>query len=360
MSVSYEICVIEGDDAAPEAIRPTVELLEMLDVDVEFVYPPITEYTDDLLAGHIPDPIQDVIERSDTVLFGSARDVHLPIISYLRWVYGSGQFANVRPIRYLPGAASPLAQPDDIDYAIIRENLEGIYYLAEGDLSELASAMPDLNTDRDVVDWPIAELGDGKYALRIITEENTRRLGAFTRRFAERRDRDTVRVTCGTKFNVLAQTDGLFREIIREEVEPSAEVEYEHLIVDDLAQRLVTMPDRFDVIVVPNFSGDVLSDLGAGTIGGLGLAPSGCYGDERAYFEPVHGTAPDIVGENVINPTAAILSAAMMLEYLGENEEATRLTRAVEAVYAAGDSLTPDQGGNASTTEFADAVATRL
>ena len=123
---------------------------------------------------------------------------------------------------------------------------------------------------------------------------------------------------------------------------------------------MVAEPEALDVVVLPNLYGDVLSDLAAGLVGGLGLAPSGCYGEDYAYFESAHGTAPDIAGRNVVNPTATILSAAMMLEYLGFGSEAERLERAVEEVYAAGTRLTPDQGGSSSTTDFCAAVAERL
>jgi isocitrate/isopropylmalate dehydrogenase len=129
------------------------------------------------------------------------------------------------------------------------------------------------------------------------------------------------------------------------------------LIIDDLAHQLVAMPEDFDVVVMPNLYGDVLSDAAAGLVGGLGLAPSGCYGDDYAYFESAHGTAPDIAGRNVINPTATLLSAVMMLEHLGFADAAERLDSALTRVYAEGRVLTPDQGGSASTTEFCEAVA---
>ena len=130
----------------------------------------------------------------------------------------------------------------------------------------------------------------------------------------------------------------------------------ETLIVDDLAHRLVAMPQAFDVIVLPNLYGDILSDLAAGVVGGLGLCPSGCYGDDYAYFESAHGTAPDIAGQHIINPTATLLSAAMMLEYLGFADEGQGLARAVERVFSEGKLLTPDQGGRSTTEQFCAAV----
>jgi isocitrate/isopropylmalate dehydrogenase len=159
---------------------------------------------------------------------------------------------------------------------------------------------------------------------------------------------------------MLPQTDGLFRSVTEAVAKEYPELEYEDFIVDDLAHRLVRDAGHFDVIVLPNLYGDVLSDVAAGLAGGLGLAPSGCYGDGYAYFESAHGTAPDIAGRHVINPTATLLSGAMMLEYLGFDDAGARLRRAIVAVYADGACLTPDQGGTASTDAFCAAVERAL
>ncbi len=138
------------------------------------------------------------------------------------------------------------------------------------------------------------------------------------------------------------------------------DLEFEDYLTDDFARRLVSDPYNLDVVLLPNLYGDILSDEGAATIGGLGLVPSGCYGEDFAYFEPVHGTAPDIVGRGIINPTATMLTAAMLLEHLGLGAQAARLEAAVDAAIAARDRLTPDVGGTARTEDFADAVRSRL
>ena len=164
-------------------------------------------------------------------------------------------------------------------------------------------------------------------------------------------------LTSATKHNMLRETDGYFLELAREIAREHPYIEFESFIVDDFACRIVREPARFDVVVMPNQYGDILSDAAGGLLGSLGLAPSGCYGDDYAYFEPAHGTAPDIAGRNIINPTATLLSAAMMLEHLGLAPAARRLEDAVARVYAAGEALTPDQGGSATTTEFCAAVA---
>ena len=355
----HRVCVFEGDDASPEAVRPTVELLRTLDASLEFERPSVADHRDELEEWRVPPTLREAIASADSILFGAGGSIHRPILYYLRHQFGGGLFANVRPIRYVPGARSPLAHPEGIDYTIVRENLQGAYFAAEGRIEELRSAMPELTGSRHGTS--VSDLDDGAFGVRVFTEPHLRRVARFGFEFAvENADGDSVRLTCATKSNVLTETDGLFERVVEETARDYPSVTYEHLHADDVAQRLVTNPQRFDVVVTPNFAGDLLSDLGAGTVGGLGMAPSACYGEDRAYFEPVHGSAPDIAGENVINPTATMLSAAMLLDHLGEDDAARRLRRAVEGAYADGDRLTPDQGGTASTTEFAEAVEERL
>ncbi len=279
-----------------------------------------------------------------------------PALFYLRW--GKETYANVRPARYLPGARSPLASPEGVDFVIVRENLEDLYAFAEGDLESLAPA----NIASGTLRRPVHELGPGRFAIKVITEAGSERVLRFAFDLARRRRElgHPGRLTCGTKHNMLPQSDGLFREIAQRLAEEYPDVSFESFIVDDLAHRLVSRPHDFDVVVLPNLYGDVLSDAAAALVGGLGLAPSGCYGDDYAYFESAHGTAPDIAGRGIINPTAMILSAAMMLEHLGYSESARVLEAAILSVYAEGKTLTPDQGGAASTRDFCSAVATRL
>jgi isocitrate/isopropylmalate dehydrogenase len=147
------------------------------------------------------------------------------------------------------------------------------------------------------------------------------------------------------------------RSVVTEEF---PNLSYEEYLADDLARRLVADPADLDVVLLPNLFGDLLSDEGAATVGGLGLVPSGCYGDEFAYFEPVHGTAPDIAGQHVVNPTATLISAAMLLDHVGLGDDARRLERAVDGALSAGEDLTPDLGGSSTTERFADAVRSRL
>jgi isocitrate/isopropylmalate dehydrogenase len=357
--MSTRICVFPGDDAAATAVHATVDVLEALDADLELDVHTAEGHESQLLDWEVPEAFVAAIDAADTVLFGSCNEVHTALLWYLRREYGGGMPANLRPIRHFEGAKTPLTDPDDIDYLIVRENLEGLYFRAEGDLPDLARQAPDI---RGMDGRSLADLGEGAYDVRVASEAHMERFGELAADLAAEwfPDRDRVSVTCASKSNVLARTDGLFDECVEAAVAAHDRLDYAHLHTDDVAQRLVTDPGRFDVIVTPNFAGDLLSDGAAGTTGGLGVAPSGCYNEEFAYFEPVHGSAPDIAGQDVINPTATMLSAAMLLDHQGLDAAADRLRAAVEAVYAAGRPLTPDQGGSASTGEFAAAVRERL
>src|SRR5205085_10622479 len=163
-------------------------------------------------------------------------------------------------------------------------------------------------------------------------------------------------VTLGAKYSILPRTDGRFREIVRETVRQHGSLTYQEYLIDDMARRMVAAPETLDVVVLGNEHGDILADAASGTIGGLGLSPSACYGEQYAYFEPVHGSAPDLAGKGIINPTAMLLSGAMMLTYLGYTEQGKHSERAIEQIYRAGVGLTRDQGGTGDTMKFVEAV----
>ena len=345
------IAVIEGDDAAPEAVRPVVALLDSLNIGLEWVYPQVGEAAEADTGSAFPNKAKAMIDNADTTLFGSTSGKSGAALHYLRW--GKQTYANVRPCQYLPGCASPLAQPDGIDFVIVRENLEDLYVGVEGELADLAP----LDLRGRTVRQPVHELGTGRYAIKAITREGTERVVRFALELARKR---RGQLTCATKHNMLRVTDGLFLDVAREVASDYPDVTFESYIVDDFACRMIREPQKFDVVVMPNQYGDILSDAAGGLLGSLGLAASGCFGDSYAYFEPAHGTAPDIAGRNIINPTATILSTTMMLEYLGFAEEARRIEAAVARVYADGKALTPDQGGDASTTKFCEAVVRAL
>jgi isocitrate/isopropylmalate dehydrogenase len=353
---SKRVVVIEGEDAAPEAIRPSVDLVDRLGVDIEWLYPPVGQRAIEECGAAFPPEAQEAIDGSDATLFGATSGKSAGALFYLRW--GKQTYANVRPSCFRPGYRSPLADPGRVDFVIVRENLEDLYLFLEGEVEDLAPLGLVSPTARRAV----AEMGPGCYGLKVITEAGTERVCRFAFELARARKGlgRPGRLTSGTKHNMLPRSDGLFRSVAERVAGEYPEIEFQGLIIDDLAHQMVSSPEDFDVVVLPNLYGDVLSDAAAGLVGGLGLAPSGCYGDDYAYFESAHGTAPDIAGQNLINPTATLLSAVMMLEHLGFADAADRLDSALTRTYAEGRTLTPDQGGRASTTEFCEAVAALL
>jgi isocitrate/isopropylmalate dehydrogenase len=352
--MTKRVCVIPGDDAAPEAVLPALGVLKSMEMDIGFVELPSGEEGQAKYGSDWAGVCREAIDSCDTTLFGSTSG-KTPALGYLRWQKET--YANVRPVKYMRGARSPLREPEGIDFLIVRENMEDMYVGVEGDLQTLKP----LGLTNRLTRRPIPSEG-GTFALKIITEHNTRRIVDYACRLAVKRKAAgrPGRLTVACKYNMLPQTDGLFRRVAAEVAKGYPNLEYEDYIVDDFARRIVASPHDLDVVVLPNLYGDILSDEAAALVGGLGVAPSACFSETFAYFEPVHGTAPDIVGKRIINPTATLLSAAMMLEYLGLQSEASALERAVEAVYADGRSLTPDQGGSATSDEFCEAVRAKL
>jgi isocitrate/isopropylmalate dehydrogenase len=350
------VVVIEGEDASPEAVRPVVALLRSLELPIAWEFPPVGNAGRESHGSLFPQECRDAIDGSDATLFGSTSGPSGPALMYLRW--GKQTYANVRPARWTPGCQSPLKDPDGIDFVIVRENTEDMYVRVEGDIEQLRP----LDLQSPTARRGVNEMGRGRFALKIITEEATVRVTRFACQLARKRcaEGHPGRLTIGTKHNMLPGSDGYFREIALAIASEYPDVSVESYIIDDFARRLIHEPKALDVVLLPNLYGDVLSDAAAGLIGGLGLAPSGCYGDDYAYFESAHGTAPDIAGQNIINPTATLLSGVMMLEYLGFAEAGERIRRAVDEVYAEGASLTVDQRGTASTEGFLEAVAGKL
>lgn len=342
------VLLIPGDDAAAEAMAATRTVLERLEAAITWdALPPGTALAEMPMDGREA-LVHQRIDEADSVLFGATNGT-TPGVMHMRWERET--YANVRPARWRPGFRSPLATPEGIDYVIVRENLEDLYVGVMGDLSDLVAA--GLPGPRSRV--PASE--DGRYAAKIITREGTERVALFACELARSR---RGKLTLSAKTNMLPATDRFFCRVAREVAAGFPDIEVDEYIVDDMASRLVQQPQAFDVVLLPNLYGDILSDEAAATLGGLGLAPSGCFGEGFAYFEPAHGTAPDLAGLGLINPTATLLSAVMLLEHLGFRAEARRLDEAITAVYAEGRCLTPDQGGSATTQEFASGVCERL
>ncbi len=350
------VAVIEGDDASPEAVKPTVALIDNMKLGIEWAYPPVGAKGEALHNSVFPDEARRIIDESDTTLFGAASGRSAFALIYLRW--GKQTYANVRPTKFMPGCRSPLARPEGVDFVIVRENLEDAYLMVEGELDALVPA--DLVSP--ILQKKVSDLGPGKYAVKAITVQGTERVARYAFELARSRKAEgrPGKVTVASKYNMLPQSDGLFRDVTARVAESYTDIDFEPMIVDNFAHYMIRSPHELDVVLLPNLYGDILSDAAAGLAGGLGLAPSGAYGDDYAYFEAVHGTAPDIAGRNIINPTATMLSAAMMLDYLGFKQESQRMETAMAAVYKEGRFLTPDQGGNASTTDFVKAVEGKL
>jgi isocitrate dehydrogenase (NAD+) len=241
-------------------------------------------------------------------------------------------YANLRPVESLPGVKSHY---DGVDLIVVRENTEDLYSGLE-----------------HVVVPGVVE------SLKIITERASTRIARYAFEYAKTHGRK--RVTAVHKANIMKLSDGLFLDCCRAVARDFPGVAYDELIVDNCCMQLVLDPTRFDMLLLENLYGDIVSDLCAGFIGGLGMAPGANIGEQCAVFEAVHGTAPDIAGKNLANPIALLFSGAMMLDHLGEHEAADRVRRAVKAVLADGQKLTRDLGGTAGTTEIAEAIASRV
>ena len=329
MAPKRRVAVIPGDGIGPEVIEAAVEVLEATKAPLRFAF---YEAGDDCLKRRgvaLPDETLQAALEADAVLFGAAGETAADVILRLRRELKT--FVNLRPAKALKGV--PCLHPQT-DLVIVRENTECLYKGLEAQIAE------------GVVT-----------ATRVITRSASERIARFAFEYARARGRR--RVTAVHKANVLKQSDGLFLEGVRAVAQAFADVEYDEVLVDAAALHLVMRPERFDVLVMPNLYGDILSDLAAGLIGGLGLCPSANLGENHALFEPVHGTAPDLAGRGIANPTAAILCGAMLLEHLGYLEEAQAVQAALEAAVEAGET-TPDWGGSLTTREVARAVIQRL
>jgi isocitrate dehydrogenase (NAD+) len=238
----------------------------------------------------------------------------------------------LRPVKNVPGVKSHF---ENVDVVIVRENTEDLYS----------------GLEHEVVPGVVE-------SLKIITEKASTRIAKFAFEYARKNGRKKIHAI--HKANIMKLGDGLFLKSIRAVAENYRDIEYKELIVDNACMQIVIDPQQFDILLLPNLYGDIVSDLAAGLVGGLGVVPSGNIGDECAIFEAVHGTAPDIAGKGLANPTALIMSAVLMLNYLGEREAATRVDAGLIKVYREGKHVTKDVGGKAGTNEFTDAVIKAL
>jgi isocitrate/isopropylmalate dehydrogenase len=348
------IALLGGEGIGPEVVEAAAATLRALLPEATFVRPLHGEAAIAATGSPMPQETQEICRNADGILFGATWKHASAVLRFLRW--GLDTYANLRPSRSRAGITSPLRRDAPVDLVIVRENVEGEYPAREGELAELGRRWPEL---RDSLGRPLP--ADGRFAVRVVTEPNVRRIAAQAARLAHKRKEHgrPGRVTIVTKANVLKQSDGMFLQLA-EEVLASAGVPYDHYYVDDAARRLVACPESFDVILAPNLYGDILSDVAAELVGGLGMAPSACLGEGASYFESVHGAAPDIAGRGIANPLATVLSAAMMLEHLGLEAPSRALEGAVDRLLADGAPLTPDLGGTARTSDVVAALIARL
>jgi isocitrate dehydrogenase (NAD+) len=330
------ITVIRGDGIGPEIMDAALHVLGAMDVGLSY------EFADAGLAA-----LEKTGELLPAATIESIRRNRIALKSPLTTPVGGGfssinvelrkrfdLYANVRPAKSHPNTKSRF--PSGIDLVTVRENTEGAYS-AEGQA--------------------LSEDGDTATSITKTTRRGSERIVRYAFELARRTGRK--KVTIVHKANILKSTSGLFLKVAREVAAQYPEIENNEMIVDNTCMQLVMKPEQFDVIVTTNLFGDIISDLCAGLVGGLGLAPGANIGTDAAIFEAVHGSAPDIAGKGVANPCALLLGAAQMLDHLGQPAKATRLRDAINATLEAGESLTPDLGGSGTTMAFAQAIARR-
>jgi isocitrate dehydrogenase (NAD+) len=332
--VTRTVTLMPGDGIGPEVAAAAVRVLSATGVALEWETENAGAAVQAAEGTALPDRVLESIRRNGIALKGPTgtpvgtghRSVNVQLRRSLEL------YANLRPVSTLPGVESRYS---DVDLVVVRENTEDLYS----------------GLEHEVVPGVVA-------SLKIITEKASLRIARFAFEYAERHGRR--KVSAVHKANIMKLSDGLFLACCRRIAGEHAGIEYEELIVDNAAMQLVMDPTRFDVLLLPNLYGDIVSDLCAGLTGGLGLAPGANIGVETSIFEAVHGSAPDIAGRNLANPMALVLSAALMLDQLGESGAAGRIREAVRGVLAEGKTLTPDLGGTAGTTQVAEAIAARV
>lgn len=325
----YKIAVIPGDGIGPEVVEAELAVLEATGLSFDFTEYPAGDAVLEATGVALPDETLAGALAAQAVVFGAAGVTAAAVILRLRAELGT--FVNLRPSQAYEGV--PCLRPET-NMVIVRENTEGLYVGQE----------------------ELVEPGVAK-GTRLITDAASYRIAHYALQYAV--DAGYQKVTAVHKVNVLRTTDQVFLDACRRAAAEFPQLDYEEALVDSVAMRMVLKPDDFQVIVTTNLFGDILSDLAAGLIGGLGMCPSANLGTEHALFEPVHGTAPDIAGTGRANPSAAILCGAMLLRHLGHEDEADKVEAAIKACLAAGQA-TQDLGGEMSTMDMAKAVIARM
>src|ERR1035437_1994511 len=334
--MAYLVTLIPGDGIGPEVAEATVRAVDATGVRVD--------------CGRVGAGVRALAEQGQLIpadVFASLETTRVglkgPTTTPIGGAHQSinvalrkklGLYVNFRPVRIMPGLKTRF-QDLPIDMAIFRENTEDLYS----------------GLEHEIVPGVVE-------SLKIITRSASMKIARATFEYARREGR--AKVTAIHKANIMKLSDGLFLTCCREVAQQFPEIKYNELIVDNACMQLVMRPETFDLLVLPNLYGDIVSDLAAGLVGGLGIVPGANIGDHHAIFEAVHGTAPDIAGKGLANPTALMQSAALMLAHIGEREASIRLHNAIYRTYAERDRLTGDVGGHSSTSEFTEAVIRHL
>ncbi|HAG09153.1 MAG TPA: NAD-dependent isocitrate dehydrogenase [Desulfotomaculum sp.] len=332
--MTYNVTLIPGDGIGPEIAAAAKEIIDASGVDINWE---VVLAGEAVMAKHgtpLPDYVLESIKRNrvalkgpiTTPVGGGFRSVNVTLRQKLNL------YANVRPARTLPGIST---RYEMVDIIVVRENTEDLYAGIEHKVGKNAAE-----------------------SIKIITREASEKIVHFAFNLARQKGRK--KVTAVHKANIMKLTDGLFLDCAREAAKDYPDITFDEMIVDALCMKLVQTPETYDVLVLPNLYGDIVSDLCAGLVGGLGVAPGANIGDEAAVFEPVHGSAPKHAGKNRVNPLAIVLSGIMMLEHLNEKKAAQRVLEAVIAVLNEKTHLTYDLGGTASTSEMAAAIIRKM
>jgi isocitrate dehydrogenase (NAD+) len=332
--MSHRITLIPGDGIGPEVSAAVLRIIEAAGVAIEWDRCIVGGHAQDLSGSSLPDEVIASVRRNGVALKGP---VATPIGGgfesvNVRLRKTLDLYANLRPVRNLPGVQSRFG---DVNLIIVRENTEGLYS----------------GLEHEVVPGVIE-------SLKVVTEKASTRISNFAFEYARKFGRKKVTVV--HKANILKKSDGLFLYCFRQVAVNYPDIEHDEKIVDNTCMQLVMNPHQFDVLLMENLYGDIVSDLAAGLVGGLGVVPSGNLGDKNALFEAVHGTAPDIAGKNLANPTALLLSAVMMLRHIGERPAGDRIESALNKVLERRKPVTRDLGGAATTSEFTDAIISAL
>jgi len=332
--MKHSVTLITGEGIGPEVAAATRRILEAAGVQIQ--WEEIGGRADDSSdqSKHVNQAAIDSVRRNRvalkgpiaTAIAGGAPSVNVALRKSLHL------YANLRPVKNLPGVKSHF---ENVDLIIVRENTEDLYS----------------GLEHEVVPGVVE-------SLKIITEKASTRIARFAFEYARRHGRKKIHAI--HKANIMKMSDGLFLRSVRAVATQFPEVHYAELIVDNACMQMVIDPQQFDMLLLPNLYGDVMSDLAAGLVGGLGVVPSANIGEECAIFEAVHGTAPDIAGKGLANPTALLMSSILMLDHLGERTAAGHIDAALKKVYSEGKHLTRDVGGRAGTAEFAEAIIAEI